>query len=377
MNVRTMHAGHRRPRLSMVAGGAIAAAALLVPTTAAHASGDDGARVTQTNLVANTAGYGAAVVDPNLANAWGMSKFPASPVWVSNNHSDNSTLYIGGTAAAPGDVKIRPLVVSVPDGPTGQIANAAPGLLLANGKPALFVFANEAGAIYGWNQGSGTSAQKMAAVADANFKGLAQATSNGASYLLAANFAGGAIDVFDSSWNLVSWPGRFQVEHLPAGFAPFNIQTLTDDSGSTHVFVADAKRNPTTGDEIAGRGLGLVAEFTTGGHLVRRFEREGMNAPWGLALAPSSFGEHAGDLMVGQFGNGRVELYDTHDGDHTGTVRDASGHKLVIDGLWGLMRGDATSGGVGSVLFTAGPNGETDGLYGVLTPIVGHEHGED
>ena len=109
---------------------------------------------------------------------------------------------------------------------------------------------------------------------------------------------------------------------------------------------------------------------------MRRFEREGMNAPWGLALAPASFGEHAGDLMVGQFGNGRVELYDTHDGDHTGTVRDADGHKLVIDGLWGLMRGDATAGGVGSVLFTAGPNGENDGLYGVITPTVGH-HSED
>lgn len=376
MNVRVNHAGPRGRRLSLVAASAIASAVLFVPAAAAHAGGDDGGRVTQTNLVANTAGYGAAVVDANLVNAWGMSKFPASPVWVSNNHTDTSTLYAGGSEAAPGDVKIRPLVVTVPDGPTGQIANATPGLLLANNKPALFVFANEAGAIYGWNQGSATTAEKKAAVPDANFKGLAQATSNGSSYLFAANFAGGKIDVFDSSWNQVSWPGTFQVRHLRKGFAPFNVQTLTDDSGSTHVFVAYAKRNPVTGDEIAGRGLGLVAEFTTAGQFVRRFEREGMNAPWGLALAPASFGEHAGDLMVGQFGNGRVELYDTHDGDHTGTVRDADGHKLVIDGLWGLMRGDATAGGVGSVLFTAGPNGENDGLYGVITPTVGH-HSED
>ena len=369
---RTNHTRHRIPRLSLMAGGAIASVALFVPSTAAHADRDDGARVTQTNLVANTTGYGAGVVDANLVNAWGMSKFPASPVWVSNNHTDTSTLYAGGTAAAPGDVKIRPLVVTVPDGPTGQIANAMPGLLLANDKPALFVFANEAGAIYGWNQGSATTAEKKGAVPDANFKGLAQAASNGSSYLFAANFAGGEIDVFDSSWHQVSWPGMFRVRRLPEGFAPFNVQALTDDSGSTHVFVAYAKRNPATGDEIAGRGLGLVAEFTTAGQFVRRFEREGMNAPWGLALAPSSFGAHVGELMVGQFGNGRIELYDTRDGDHTGTVRDANGHKLVIDGLWGLMRGDATAGGVGSVLFTAGPNGENDGLYGVLTPTFGH-----
>ena len=373
---RTNHTRHRRSRLSMMAGGAIVSVVLFAPGTAALAGRDDGGRVTQTNLVANTTGYGAAVVDSNLANAWGMSKFPASPVWVSNNHTDTSTLYAGGTASAPGDVRVRPLVVSVPDGPTGQIANATPGLLLANDKPALFAFANEAGAIYGWNQGSATTAEKKAAVPDANFKGLAQATTNGSSYLLAANFAGGEIDVFDSTWNQVSWPGKFQIRHLPAGFAPFNVQTLTDDSGSTHVFVAYAKRDPVTGDEIAGRRLGLVAEFTTAGELVQRFEREGMNAPWGLALAPASFGGHGGDLMVGQFGNGRIEFYDTRHGDHTGTLRDETGHKLVIDGLWGLMRGDATAGGVGSVLFTAGPNGENDGLYGVLTPTLGHDSDE-
>jgi uncharacterized protein (TIGR03118 family) len=352
--------------------------------SAAPARADDdghrGVAVTQTNLVANRDGFGAAIVDPDLLNAWGMSKFPTSPVWVSNNHSMSSTLYLGGSAADPAAVTKRPLTVSMDGSPTGQVANGSAGFTLTNGNDALFIFATEEGKVFGWNQAAGTTAEQDAMVPGANFKGLAQGSVGAASFLYAADFAnGGAIDVFDQGWNMVNWPGAFHVRHLPAGYAPFNVQALTDPAGTQHVFVAYAKVDPATGDEVAGRGLGLVAEFTTDGHFVRRFKGSAMNAPWGLAYAPASWGRAAGDLLVGQFGNGQIEMFDPHTGRHTGTVRDDQGHKLAIDGLWALMAGDATSGGNGSILFTAGPNEEVDGLYGVLTPFQrsDHEHDDD
>jgi uncharacterized protein (TIGR03118 family) len=353
----------RRSAAAVILAGAVFGASV----TPANA---DGGRhrspmVAQTNLVANRTGFNAAIVDPDLVNAWGMSKFPTSPVWVSNNHSDTSTLYRGGSQATPGAVQKVPLTVSMAGDPTGQVANATTGFKL-DGLPARFIFATEQGTIIAWN-GVGTVAKQTAMVANANFKGLAEGVSGGNSFLYAADFANGRIDVFDDSWNSLTWPGAFRLRHLPKGFAPFNAQVLTDPSGTQHVFVAFAKRDPATGDEIAGNELGVVAEFNTDGTFVRRFERDGMNAPWGLAYAPASWGPVAGDLLVGQFGSGHVELYDPSSGEHQGSVRDAMHHKLFIDGLWALMAGDATSGGAGSVLFTAGPNGETDGLYGVLT----------
>ncbi|MEY2444036.1 MAG: hypothetical protein QOE00_616 [Ilumatobacteraceae bacterium] len=380
MDIANISTGRRRRRGWRAAGAATLVTAVLgVSAAPAHAE-DDGHRgvtVTQTNLVANRDGFGATIVDPDLLNAWGMSKFPTSPVWVSNNHSMNSTLYLGGSAADPSAVIKRPLTVSMDGSPTGQVANGSAGFKLTNTNAALFIFATEEGKVFGWNQAAGTTAEQDAMVPGANFKGLAEGSVGTATFLYAADFANGAIDVFDEGWNMVNWPGAFHVRHLPAGYAPFNAQVLTDPAGVQHVFVAYALRDPATGDEVAGRGLGLVAEFTTDGHLVRRFQGSSMNAPWGLAYAPASWGDAAGDLLVGQFGNGQIEMFDPHNSHHTGTVRDAQGHKLMIDGLWALMAGDATSGGDGSILFTAGPNAEVDGLYGVLSPVQRSHHEHD
>ena len=370
--------GLRRRKGYRTAGAAVLVSAVLgVSAVPAHA--DDGrsnVTVSQTNLVANRDGFGAAIVDPSLVNAWGLSKRPTSPVWVSNNHSDTSTLYKGGTAATPSDVAKQGLTVSMTGDPTGQVANLTTGFPL-NGSPALFIFATEQGQIFAWNQSVGTTAMSMVTVPNGNFKGLAEGAVGSDEFLYAADFANGQIQVWDSSWNQVNWPGAFQVRHLPAGFAPFNAQVLSDSSGTQHVFVAYAKRDPATGDEIAGKGLGLVAEFNTDGTFVRRFRGSDMNDPWGLAYAPASWGKAAGDLLVGQFGDGRIEMYDPWSGKHDGTVRGADGHKLVIDGLWGLMAGDATSGGPDTILFTAGPNGEVDGLYGVLTLVDRSHHHDD
>ena len=355
----------------------LVSAVLGVSTAPAHADNGGGqTRVTQTNLVANRDGFGATIIDPNLQNAWGMSKFPTSPVWVSNNHSMTSTLYRGGTAADPTAVAKIGLTVSMDGPPTGQVANGAPGFNLANATPALFIFATEDGRLFAWNQSAGTVAEQTAMVDGANFKGLAQGMVDTTPYLYAADFANGSIDVFDNTWTMQDWAGAFHVPHLPKGFSPFNVQVLTDPKGRQHVFVAYALLDPTTGDEVAGRGLGLVAEFTTDGQFIRRFVSNSLNAPWGLAYAPDSWGKAAGDLLVGQFGNGRVEMFDPRSGHHDGTVRDENGHKLEIDGLWALMPGDATSGGAGSMLFTAGPNEEVDGLYGVLTFVPRTDHGD-
>ena len=366
-----------RKRKGWRAAGSLALVSTVLGVSAVPARADDGhsrVMVTQTNLVANRDGFGAAIVDPNLLNAWGMSKFPTSPVWVSNNHSMTSTLYRDGSAATP--VSKVGLTVSMAGSPTGQVANTAAGFNLSNAASARFIFATEEGLIFGWNQPAGTVAEQVAMVPGANFKGLAEGSVGAATFLYAADFANGQVDVFDNAWGMVDWPGAFHVRHLPDGFSPFNVQVLTDPSGTQHVFVAYAKLDPVSGDEVAGAGLGLVAEFNTDGSFVRRFRGSSMNAPWGLAYAPASWGKAAGDLLVGQFGDGQIEMFDPWSGHHDGTVRDDSGHKLMIDGLWGLMAGDATAGGVDTVLFTAGPNEEVDGLYGVLAfaPQSHHEH---
>jgi len=375
VHLSAVHHSHRSRWRTSFVGAAIVVVALTAVSGTALAGEHAGVTVTRTNLVANRDGFGAAKVDPNLVNAWGMSKFPTSPVWVSDNGADKTTLYTRGTAADPAATTIVPLVVGVPGGPTGQIANATNEFNLANNAAARFIFVNEAGELYGWNQASGTAAELKGAVDGAVFKGLAQVNRDGKSYLLAANFTGERIEVFDGTWAHVDWGNAFTVRHLPQGFSPFNVQTLTDPAGQAHVFVAYAKHEPGAKDETAGRNLGLVVEYTTSGKFVRRFERDGSNAPWGLAYAPKTWGSHAGELLVGQFGNGRIETYDPESGEHTGSLRGADGHKLVIDGLWALMAGDATAGGTDTILFTAGPNGEVDGVFGVLSAQV--SNGED
>jgi len=351
--------------------GAAAVASLLTITIAAPAGADSGHGnlvVDQTNLVANRAGFDALTIDAHLQNAWGMSKLPTSPVWVSDNGADVTTLYAGGSGA-PSPVTVVPLVVSVPNGPTGQIANTTTSFVLSSGGPARFVFVNEAGEVWGWNPSKGTAAEMTTAVPGAAYKGLGAGAINGNPVLYAANFAQERVDVFDGSWNLMSMPGAFQVPDLPAGFSPFNVQVLKDAMGASHLFVTYAKHVPGELDEVHGKRLGLVVEFTADGTFVRTFERPAaLDAPWGLAYAPASWNRVAGMLLVGQFGTGRIETFDPATGEYEGPLRGTDHHPVDIDGLWALMAGDATAGGAGSILFTAGPNDEADGLYGVLTP---------
>jgi len=283
-------------------------------------------------------------------------------VWVSAADSGVSTLYRGAAGATP--VSIVPLVVTIPGGaPTGQVFNTTTGFEVAPGQPAAFIFASESGNITAWNPTLGTTAAIEATTPDAVYKGLALASGTGGTHLYAANFHAGTIDVFDSSFAPTTLSGSFVDPTMPAGYAPFNVQEI---GGS--LYVTYAKQDADGHDDVKGAGHGFVDVFTPDGALVRRLVSQGrLNSPWGLALAPSDFGRFSGALLVGNFGNGRIHAYDPTTGHLLGTLS-AKNHPIVIDGLWGLRFGNGVTGDPNSLLFTAGPNDEAHGLFGMIRP---------
>ena len=305
-------------------------------------------------------------LDPNLVNGWGLVASPASPWWVANNGTGTSTLYTG--AGAP-----IPLVVKVPGAPTGTVYNGGTGFVVSQGTasgPAKFLFASEDGTISGWNTNvpaaPSTQALVVASHAKAIYKGLAIDSWNGADYLYATDFHHGRVDVFNSSFTRQHWAGAFRDPRLPAHYAPFGIQTLNGT-----IFVTYARQDSARSDEIAGWGKGYVDAFDASGHLLGRVASRGaLDAPWGLAWAPSTgFGRLSGDLLVGNFGNGRINGYRWHDGQwkFDGTVRSANGKVIAIDGLWGIGFGNgAAAGPTTSLYYAAGPADESHGAFGVI-----------
>jgi uncharacterized protein (TIGR03118 family) len=352
-----------RHRPVLVAGVAVlaAVAAAVIPTDTASAHGEDGGAYQQVNLVSDQPGV-APVTDP--VNAWGMSQGPTTPVWVSDNGTDVSTLY---TEAGPGGRPAAvPLVVAVPGGaPTGQVFNPGPGFELVNKKPARFIFAGEHGEITAWNPQltPNTSAVQVATVPGGSLKGMALLSRPYRTWLLLADFANNRVVALDSAFHAVALrPGAFSDRRLPAGYAPFNIAVL-----GKRVFVSYALRNPVNGDDVAGPGNGFIDTYSADGMLLRRFARRGaLNAPWGMAIAPPRFGEFSGDLLVGNFGDGRINAFDPRTGERHGALRARNGKPIVIDGLWGLLPGNGTSAAANEVWFSAGPSEETHGLLGVL-----------
>ena len=302
--------------------------------------------------------------DPNLVNAWGLTSSPTSPWWVSDNGTDKSTLYRGsdGMSFPLGN----PLVVNVHNAPTGTVFNPTAGFVLPTGGKALFLFDTEEGKVLGWN--GGTNAVVVANLDDgAIYKGLAIADTVAGPRLYAADFHNAKVDVFDGSFGLVPDSG-FVDPALPSGYAPFGIQTIGD-----RVFVTYAKQDADAEDEIAGQGKGFVDAYDLAGNLVSRVAQHGqLNAPWGLTIAPDSFGRFAGDLLVGNFGDGQINAYEELGNGHfahRGELRDESGKSLSIDGLWALEVGQGGNNGpAGTLFFTAGPAGETHGLFGRLNP---------
>jgi uncharacterized protein (TIGR03118 family) len=315
-----------------------------------------------TPLVSDQAGV-AANTDADLKNGWGLTSSATSPWWVSDNVTNKSTLYRGSDGAKQG------LVVNVGGHPTGAVFNPTAGFVLpVGGTKALFIFDSEDGTIRAWNGSQGNTAVVMHTSADDGiYKGLAIADTANGPRLYAADFHNARVDVLDGSWALVPNSG-FVDSSLPAGYAPFGIQTI-----GNRVFVSYAKQDEDAEDEVAGQGRGFVDAYDLAGNLVERVAQHGqLNAPWGLALAPPSFGRFGGDLLVGNFGDGQINAYEQQsDGSfaHRGELRGADHKPLVIDGLWALQFGQGGNNGpAGTLFFTAGPDDETHGLFGQINP---------
>jgi uncharacterized protein (TIGR03118 family) len=295
--------------------------------------------------------------DANLVNAWGLVASATSPWWTSNNGTDTSTLY-------PATGAVNSLVVGVTGGPTGIVFGGAPSTFPITGGNASFIFDTESGTLQAWR--TGTQAEvRFTATDGAIYKGLANVGTGAASQLLAADFHNAKIDVFNNAFALAGTPGAFTDQNIPAGYAPFNVQTI-----GNRVFVAYAKQDPDREDEIGGAGLGYVDAFTTSGALLGRVASGGtLNAPWGVAEAPAGFGAFGGDLLVGNFGDGRINAFkETAPNTWTpdGTLKGLDGNPLAIDGLWALEfgHGAANNGPATTLFYTGGPFGESQGVFG-------------
>jgi uncharacterized protein (TIGR03118 family) len=357
----------RRARLTgvCVAAGALGVA-LVVPAGPVGASTHSTYR--QRNLVSDVPGR-AQVTDPNLVNAWGASYSPTSPLWVSDNGTNVTTLYAGGVHG--GTQTINSLVVKIPGGaPTGQIHNPTTSFVVhgtdGSSGPAAFLFVGESGQLTGWNPNvpapaPSHDAQVAVGTPGAVDKGLAIGGPLDNPLLYAADFSAGTVDVYNGKFQRVITAGNFVDRMLPAHFAPFNVAVL-----NSKVYVSFAKRNGV--DEVDGAGLGRVDVFTLHGRLLHRLSDHGsLNAPWGLTIAPAGFGEFSGDLLVGNFGDGRIHAFSPNKLALRGTVRARNNKPVSIAGLWALLPGNGVEGGTDEVLFTAGPGDESHGLLGTLS----------
>jgi uncharacterized protein (TIGR03118 family) len=364
---------------TIVAAGALVTTAL----GAVSASASTNTHVTtyrQINLVSDQAGK-APLMDPDLVNAWGLAASPGtnakpgSPLWVADNGSDKATLYAAGSTA--NTVSKVPLTVNVTGAaPTGQVFNSDPNAFIVsdshgNSGPSLFLFDTENGTIDGWAPNvnpNGTNPSTVTEVgrdngANAVYKGLAIAKVKGKSYLYATNFRSGRVEAYDSTFTPVELPGGLFVDPgLPSGYGPFGIAEING-----MLYVTFAKQDATLHDDSAGPGHGFVDIFTNTGAFVRRLASRGpLNSPWGLALAPRSFGMFGGDLLVGNFGNGTINVYNPTNGARLGQLRRHNGLPIVIDGLWGLQFGNGNAAKTNELIFSAGPNEESHGLLGKI-----------
>lgn len=325
-------------------------------------------RYQQHNLVSDGA-LPADHTDPNLVNAWGIAFNPNGPVWVADNGTGVSTIY-------DGDGNKNPLEVTIPDGkPTGIVFNGFDKeFVVSQGNASgtsRFIFASENGFIDAWapNVPALLSIQAFQVVdssgSGAVYKGLALAGNGTGHFLYASDFHNRKIDVFDKDFKPAKLDGSFDDPTIPQDFAPFGIQNLNGD-----IYVTYAKKKPGTDDDLAGPGNGFVNVFDANGNLIRRVASHGkLNSPWGLAIAPANFGKFSNHLLVGNFGNGRINAFDPATHRFRGQLRDTNGKKLEIDGLWGIAFGNGVMKQSADVLFfAAGPNEEANGLYGTLKP---------
>jgi len=324
----------------------------------------------QTNLVSDQAGV-AGFTDPRLVNPWGLAFDPTGLVFVSDNGKGLSTVY------PPSGIPI-PFSIHIPL-PSGGMGTAAPSGVVFNPtqafvithsthtRPARLLFATEDGTISGWNPAVAQTDAVLVADESSHgavYKGIALSHSSAGELLLATDFHNRHIDIFDASFMHVHIPGAFVDPELPLEYSPFGIRDIHGE-----IVVTYAKlKHPDDHDDDAGPGHGFIDVFHPDGSFVRRLVSHGrLNSPWGLALAPQSFGSLGNALLVGNFGDGTINAYDLENGAFRGSLHDESGHVIAIDGLWGLsFPSNPHPETAPGLYFTAGPDGESHGLFGVI-----------
>jgi uncharacterized protein (TIGR03118 family) len=335
----------------------------------------------QTNLVADTPGA-AGFTNPNLVNPWGLAADSSGSFWTADNMTGLSTFY-DGTGQAQSSGSFTAVTIPPPPGspagtvaaPTGVVFNGGPGFVVSeNGwsAPSEFLFATEDGTIAGWSP-SVDAGRAVLAVDDSStlpgggavFKGLALGSNASGTFLYATDFRGGAVDVFDDHFHAVHLDGSFSDPTLPAGFAPFNIQNI-----GGKLYVTYARQDAQKYEDVPGAGNGFVDVFDTDGHLLQRLASGGaLDSPWGITVAPASFGAFGNDLLVGNEGDGRINAFDPNTGAYLGALTYPGGGPITIDGLWALQFG--TGAAADSLFFTAGPVEGQHGLFGKLDPAAG------
>jgi len=342
-----------------------------------QADDDEGGRYVASPLVTDT-GAGAPWADANLINPWGIAFNPTGPVWLSDNGSGKSTLY-------DGTGKPISLVVSVPAAPSSGNVWGSPTGIVYNGAATAFVvselnggttvsgaskflFASEDGVITGWSPAVDLHHAVIAvdhSSMGAVYKGLAIGGAGNGPLLYAADFHNRRVDVFDSNFKPVTVQGAFVDPRIPSTFAPFGIQNVNGD-----IVVTYAKQDAAGHDDVPGAGLGYVDVFDPTGRLVKRLRGgEAFNAPWGVAIAPASFGHFGGALLIGNFGDGWINAFDPRTGEWLGALRGADGRPLRIEGLWGLSFGNGfDSQATNTLYYAAGPGQEMHGVYGQIQP---------
>ena len=322
----------------------------------------------QHNLIADTAGV-ADLTDPHLVNPWGIAESASSPFWISDNGTGLATVYSTSVTAT---IAIASLKVTIPPGSasgagpgpvTGQLTNSTTVFLIGTTK-ASFIFCTADGTISGWNGGAAATIKVDNSSKGAVYDGMVLGGTATAPQLYVANFHAGTVEVYDGNFAPVTLAaGAFADAQIPSGFAPFNIVNL-----GGKLYVAYAKQDPTGKYDVAGPGNGYVDIFDMSGNLTTRLIAAGaLNAPWGMAIAPANFGMFSNMLLVGNFGNGLINVYDPAAGTALGALETPSGGAISISGLWALQVGNGKSGGdANAVYFTAGPGNQQHGLLGSL-----------
>ena len=319
--------------------------------------------------------------DINLVNAWGLVSGPTTPWWIADNGSGKTTLFNVGGNAIVTEFTV-PGAGGAQGNPTGLVFNGGAGFVVNNGvgapAPARFIFASEDGTLSAFKGAPIVTVvpNANAPAHDAVYKGLAIDSATAGQRLYATDFHNGKVDIFDSSFHAVTIPGSFTDPNLPAGFAPFGIQNINGT-----IYVTYALQDEDQHDDVAGPGNGFVDAYDISGNLIQRVASAGeLNSPWGLALAPNDFGRFSGDLLIGNFGDGRIHAFDpaqlTSAGEFEaiGLMHSAAGKPIKIDRLWALQFGHGTTassanGLTNTLFFTAGPDDEAHGLFGTLVNV--------